>query len=298
MNEHQLRCFLAVAQHCNFSKAAKELFLTQPSLSYQISHLEKELGVQLFQRTTTKVSLTEAGRVFEPYARQICACYTESQRALQPYTTQEKVLTLVCPSVMIRRAPIYREIVQQATRCFPGYQLQVCTAGPGQKPEELFDPEADCQIMMEMDPLPPGYRSDVLFRTYGYVVAGPGHRLYAQKSVQPEQLQGEILYYDTESRIFAEKVGHMLQEKGLKVQLQAVISYDHMYPMLVAGKGLYLSPHPYPAGPTEHYLRIEGLELLPTVLISHAHPEKPAAAQLAALIRQLYAEAQEQNKIL
>lgn len=298
MNEHQLQCFLAVAKHCNFSRAARELFLSQPSLSYQISHLEKELGVQLFRRTTTQVELTEAGRTFEPYARQICASYAESLRVLQPYTGRAQTLTLVCPPVMIRRAPLYREIVQQATRRFPGYQLQVSTPGPGQKPEELFRPEADCQITMQMDNLPQGYRSDVLFVTRCYAVAGPGHPLYSAKGVRAAQLRGETLYYDAESRMFAEGICQKLLQAGAEVRLQAVESYDHVYPMLVAGKGLYICPNPYPAGPTEHYLEVEGLDLPPTVLISHSRPQKLASAQLAALIRQLYAEAERQNKIL
>ena len=298
MNEHQLRCFLAVAKHCNFSKAAKELFLSQPSLSYQVSHLEKELGVQLFQRTTTKVALTEAGRVFEPYARSICTSYTESLRALQPYTTHVQTLTLVCPPVMIRRAPLYREIVQQATRRFPGYQLQVSTPAPGETPEELFRPEADCQIMLQMNAVPPGYRSDVLFATRCYVIAGSGHPLYRETRVSPARLQGETLYYDRESRMFAESIRRQLQQMDIEVRLQEAASYDHIYPMLVAGRGLYISPNIYPEEPTAHYLEVEGINLPPTVLISHSQPEKPAAAQLAALIRQLYAEAERQNKIL
>ena len=298
MNEHQLQCFLAVAKHCNFSKAAKELFLSQPSLSYQVSHLEKELGVQLFRRTTTQVALTEAGQVFAPYARSICTSYAEGLRALQPYTDRVQTLTLVCPPVMIRRAPLYREIVQQATRRFPGYQLQVSTPGPAQKPEEMFHPDADCQITMQIENLPQGYRSDVLFATRCYAIAGPGHSLYAAKAVQPAQLQGETLYYDAESRIFAEGIRQKLQEKNVEARLQPVESYDHIYPMLVAGKGLYISPNVYPTGSMEHYLKVEGLELPPTVLISHSKPQKPAAAQLAALIRQLYAEAERQNKIL
>ena len=57
MNEHQLLCFLTVSRTLNFSAAARELYCTQPALSYQIRSLEKELDAALFRRTTTQVAL-------------------------------------------------------------------------------------------------------------------------------------------------------------------------------------------------------------------------------------------------
>ena len=50
MNEHQLLCFLTVSRTLNFSAAARELYCTQPALSYQIRSLEKELDAALFRR--------------------------------------------------------------------------------------------------------------------------------------------------------------------------------------------------------------------------------------------------------
>ena len=71
MNEHQLLCFLTVSRTLNFSAAARELYCTQPALSYQIRSLEKELDATLFRRTTTQVALTEAGRALLPHAENI-----------------------------------------------------------------------------------------------------------------------------------------------------------------------------------------------------------------------------------
>ena len=71
MNDHQLLCFLTVSRTLNFSNAARELYCTQPALSYQIRSLEKELGTDLFQRSTTHVALTEAGRTLLPHAQEI-----------------------------------------------------------------------------------------------------------------------------------------------------------------------------------------------------------------------------------
>ena len=79
MELRQLRYFVQVAETLNFSEAARNLFVTQSTLSQQIKQLEQELDVQLLMRTSHSVSLTEAGSELLPYARmmlrdaQLCA---------------------------------------------------------------------------------------------------------------------------------------------------------------------------------------------------------------------------------
>lgn len=70
MELRQIRYFVAVARTLNFSEAAKELYITQGTLSQQIRQLEDELGSTLFNRTSHSVSLTEAGQAMLPLARQ------------------------------------------------------------------------------------------------------------------------------------------------------------------------------------------------------------------------------------
>lgn len=71
MNLKQLEAFVQVAEGGSFSKAAKELYLTQPTVSAHISSLEKELNVRLFVRNTKEVSLSDDGRELYKYARQM-----------------------------------------------------------------------------------------------------------------------------------------------------------------------------------------------------------------------------------
>lgn len=61
MNTVQLECFLAVADHLNFARAAERLHISQPAVTHQIRSLESELNVQLFRRTTRAVELTDTG---------------------------------------------------------------------------------------------------------------------------------------------------------------------------------------------------------------------------------------------
>jgi len=71
LSNKPLRCFVAVAETQSFTHAAERLHMTQPSLSVQISQLEKRLGCQLFERTTREVVITPAGRRLLDYARRV-----------------------------------------------------------------------------------------------------------------------------------------------------------------------------------------------------------------------------------
>ena len=63
MKIEKLYYFLSVARHLNFTRAAQECHIAQPAISEQISSLEKELGVQLFERGARSIRLTAAGRI-------------------------------------------------------------------------------------------------------------------------------------------------------------------------------------------------------------------------------------------
>lgn len=71
MNLQQIEYVMAVAEERSFSKAAKKLFITQPSLSQVIAKLETQLGTQIFDRSTNPLQITQAGSIFIKYAKQI-----------------------------------------------------------------------------------------------------------------------------------------------------------------------------------------------------------------------------------
>lgn len=71
MDFRQLHYMLKVAEEKSFSKAAKKLYISQPSLSQYISNVEQQLGVRLFDRTTNPLTLTYAGELYEETAKNI-----------------------------------------------------------------------------------------------------------------------------------------------------------------------------------------------------------------------------------
>ncbi|MFQ6013992.1 MAG: selenium metabolism-associated LysR family transcriptional regulator [Anaerolineae bacterium] len=82
MNLHRLQVFHAVARQLSFSRAAEELYTSQPNVSKHIRQLEQELGVRLFHRLGTRIALTDAGRIVFDYAQRIFELTEGVQRAL------------------------------------------------------------------------------------------------------------------------------------------------------------------------------------------------------------------------
>ena len=73
MNLNQLKYFVAVAEHQNFTKAATQHYISQTAITQQVHALEESLGVKLVDRNTRPITLTPAGQVFLMEARAILA---------------------------------------------------------------------------------------------------------------------------------------------------------------------------------------------------------------------------------
>lgn len=82
MDTQNLQAFLAVADTQSFSRAAEQLYLTQPAVSKRIATLESQVGTRLFDRIGRRIALTEAGSVLLPQAQRILFSVEDSRRAL------------------------------------------------------------------------------------------------------------------------------------------------------------------------------------------------------------------------
>ena len=90
MELNQLRYFLAASEAGNFTRAAARCNISQPSLSQQIIHLERELGHKLFHRLGRRVVPTEAGQVFLERARDILRKVEDASKELKDSPTLER----------------------------------------------------------------------------------------------------------------------------------------------------------------------------------------------------------------
>ncbi|QMV44434.1 LysR family transcriptional regulator [Cohnella cholangitidis] len=115
MEFRQLLYTIQIAAEKNFSRAAEKLHIAQPSLSQQLSKLEKELGVLLFKRSTNSVELTYAGSVFVDKAQQIVDMADQLRREMEDIADMRKgrlvvgSLPMTGSHILPHVLPVFRE---------------------------------------------------------------------------------------------------------------------------------------------------------------------------------------------
>ncbi|MDN4608107.1 LysR family transcriptional regulator [Sporosarcina highlanderae] len=83
MDIRHLKYFESIARNKNFTKAAEELFISQPSLSNMIKKMEENFGSKLIERTTREVILTEMGEALYVHAKKILGLYTITLKEME-----------------------------------------------------------------------------------------------------------------------------------------------------------------------------------------------------------------------
>ncbi|HWQ43226.1 MAG TPA: LysR substrate-binding domain-containing protein [Desulfosporosinus sp.] len=81
-----LKIFVTVVEYKNFSRAAEELYMSQPSVSLQIRNLENELGTKLMNRSSKHLDLTQSGEIFYRYAKQILNLHDKAKQEIDQLT--------------------------------------------------------------------------------------------------------------------------------------------------------------------------------------------------------------------
>ena len=89
-SDTRLRVFHSVARNLSFTRAAEELFLTQPAVTFQIRQLEEHFNTRLFDRHHNRITLTEAGAMAYQYADRILELYQEAEKSVFEMTGETR----------------------------------------------------------------------------------------------------------------------------------------------------------------------------------------------------------------
>ena len=142
MNLKQLEAFVHVAEGGSFSKAAKELFLTQPTVSAHISSLEKELNVRLFIRNTKEVNLSDDGRELYKYAKQMI----DLQKKIEERFSAKKEAGKHCISIAASSIPaqyLLPKVLLRFNEKFPDEQLKIIESDSSEVVTKVIDHMVD-----------------------------------------------------------------------------------------------------------------------------------------------------------
>ncbi|TYL52972.1 LysR family transcriptional regulator [Agromyces mariniharenae] len=150
MNLEQLRSFVEVAKFGNFTRAAEELYLAQPSLSRQIAALEQDLGAELFHRARGGSTLTVAGQSLLPLARRMLADADSVRRELAELAGLERgrVRLGATPTLCIS---LVAEVFSAFHAEHPGIELHLSEQGSRRLLDELGGGELDLALITTSD---------------------------------------------------------------------------------------------------------------------------------------------------
>src|SRR5262245_8255832 len=142
LSDRHLIAFVSVARHGSFTRASVALGMSQPSLTSAIKQLETESGVQLFERTTRRVVLTQAGEAFRASAEMTVAGLEKSFDLLRDLASGRKgrVRVASVPSFVVRVLP---KVLKEFEQAYPHVTIQIREENERAVNRRLQDGEAD-----------------------------------------------------------------------------------------------------------------------------------------------------------
>ena len=205
MEMHQLRYTVAVARAGNFSRAAEQCRVAQPSLSQQIQKLEDELGERLFDRLKSGVKLTPAGEIFLPRAVRILEEAESARREMRDaHSLARGTLNIgVLPTI----APYFLPpIIARFSAEFPGIEVVVHEDTTAR----LLKLATGCEIDLGVLSLPiadPSFETQTLLTEDLFVAIPPDHPFATKRTLRASDLETE--------RFILMKEGHCLGDQVL-----------------------------------------------------------------------------------
>ena len=142
MNLKQLEAFVQVAEGGSFSKAAKELFLTQPTISAHIAALEKELNARLFVRNTKEVSLSDDGRELYKYAKQIIDLQKKIEERFETKGAESKHCITIAAST-IPAQYLLPKVLKRFNERYPDEQIKIQESDSSKVVTQIIDHMVD-----------------------------------------------------------------------------------------------------------------------------------------------------------
>lgn len=244
MTTGRLYEFLVLSKLLSFSRAAEALYISQSVLTRHIQELEKELGVQLLNRTTHGVTLTEAGRILAAESPDLINKCDSAIRRLRSKNIPAQGSIRIGMGLELSYSGHVRKSIQAFQTRYPDIDLKY----------DVFPGNTPIQTVLNYDLFftpctfldPPDTMHSLLIRRHGtFAVLPPNHPLISRSAVTLHQLAGQTIIVPYAQELFGPYAQNwILAEKTTNGQL-ANIKVDNLSTALFLvsmGKGICIAP--------------------------------------------------------
>lgn len=290
MTTKQIDYCIEVARTLNFSRAADNLFVSQPTFSYQIRLLEEEVGFTIFERTGKGAALTPAGAQFVSF---LTSMREDLKRAIeQGQNFSAKYKDSISISLMVRPALFF---LPEAMRLFaetsPEIQILPVFQYEGGV-ESFLRSEVDIVFALkEQTRQIPGIHVHELFESHIYLIAQRDDPLAALNLISEEDLYGRTLMVGGGSPPALRAVQHRLIGTG-KIDYFNSADHDTTLTNVAAGRGVCLAP----GFLNDHsgqfaWIPFDCKESFSCVLCTHREDNRPSVTAFLHTLKKLYRDA-------
>ncbi|HEV7790216.1 MAG TPA: LysR family transcriptional regulator [Pseudonocardia sp.] len=190
MELRQVEHFLAVVEHGSFTAAARATRIVQSALSTSIRNLERELGTALFERTTRRVTVSQAGQAFLPRARRVVAESTAAVEAVRAVAGLHRGRVAIGMIQWLGPVDLPAEL-STFHRRYPEIQINVLNAPVSELLDRLRNGTLDLAYLAMDGPLPEDLIGRPVFDEDLLLIMPPEHRLAGQRRVRWAELDDE-----------------------------------------------------------------------------------------------------------
>jgi DNA-binding transcriptional LysR family regulator len=280
----QLRAFIAVAEELNFTRAAERLHLAQQAVSKSVRQLERELGVELLERTTREVRLTAAGRALLDSGRDALASVEAAfdRARTVGHGVSGTVRVGITPAVGGRvREDVARALLNDA----PNLSVSFHEVRPAEVPRGLRDRVVDL-VLARTESDAPELDSAALRPSPVELLVPQGHRLAGATAVRLAELDGErLLTWSAPGTPFTDLLVNRVAAAGARVEPVQARVLGGEQPLDLTGTGtVALMPAGWPTGEHNVRLPIDDEISLPLLVLWPAGRPPPAVERLRQAI--------------
>lgn len=234
---HQLKVFEATARHGSFTRAAEELFLTQPTVSMQVKQLTKAIGLPLFEQVGKRLYLTDAGRELFSTCKEIFSQLEQLEMTIANLKglKQGRLRLAVITTAKYFLPRLLGPFCQQ----YPGVDISLTVTNHERVIERLANNQDDLYVMSQLpdhlDIKAQGFLDNPLV-----VIAPRSHPLAKEKNIPLKRICDEMFIMREPGSGTRRAFQNLLDQHGLEVKVRLELGSNEAIKQAIAG-GLGLS---------------------------------------------------------